>query len=349
MHFIKNQSTQPVQEFPVFNNWNQVALGWYFALSSYSLKKGETRAINLCGHELVLFRGINGVVSALDAYCPHMGTHLGRGKVVGNRIQCFFHHWQFNGNGTCELIPCQRNIPEKAKLNSYDVAELYGSIWVYPGVKAPSILTEFPDLPHDQSKQIRFGKPYERNCHHHVTMINGLDPQHLKTVHSLDIEMEVEIAEPEAGLIMDISLSGSIGKRNVKEKLARFLLGPRYSYSMRYDHGNNGFLTLMRNVSFGSFQWPTLHMIFAYRPLEKGRIYVQPIYVTKKRSGAVGWITSQFLLWMTKRAFLALQGEDGAVYENMRFFPGNLLPIDKPVAKFIQFVNRLPLSAWKLP
>jgi hypothetical protein len=89
-------------------------------------------------------------------------------------------------------------------------------------------------------------------------------------------------------------------------------------------------------------------MIFAYRPIEKGRTLVQPIYLTRRRSGVTGELGSRFLLWLTKRAFFALQGEDGAVYENMRFFPANLLPIDRPVAQYIQYVNKLPPSPWKL-
>lgn len=349
MYSIKNQTTQPVQDFPVFNNWNEVAYGWYFVMKSDEIRKGEVKSFQLCGQELVLFRGEDGKVSALDAYCPHMGTHLGKGKVVGNNVRCFFHHWQYNKEGQCVDIPCQKDIPAKAKVPAYATAEMYESIWVYPSQNPEHQLVDFPELSHADEKVITFGKAYERSCHHHVTMINGLDPQHLKTVHDLDIEMSVDIAEPETGNMIDISLTGKIGQGNLREKLARFFLGPQYSYSMRYDHGNNGFLTLMRNVFFRGMKWPSLHMIFAYRPVEKGRMLVQPIYVTKKRNGVHGAIISSVLLWMTKRAFFALQGEDGAVYENMRFYPGTLLAIDRPVAQYIQYVNKLKSSPWKLP
>lgn len=349
MYTVKNQSTQPIADFPVFNNWNEVALGWYFALQSIELKKNEVKSLNLCGQELVLFRGENGVVAALDAYCPHMGTHLGKGKVVGNAVRCFFHHWQFDVSGKCIQVPCQKEIPAKAKVPYYSVSENYGAIWVYPGNQPPHKLADFPELTHSEEKKIRFGKSYERSCHHHVTMINGIDPQHLKTVHNLDIEMGIDIAEPEQGNLIDITLTGKIGEGKTLEKIARFLFGPEYSYAMRYDHGNNGFLTLMRNVYFLGRKWPSLHMIFAYRPVEKGRMMVQPIYVTKKRSGAFGYLASNFLLWLTKRSFYALQGEDGAVYENMRFFPGSLLAMDRPIGEYIQYVNKLKPSPWKLP
>ena len=38
-----------------------------------------------------------------------------------------------------------------------------------------------------------------------------------------------------------------------------------------------------------------------------------------------------------------LRDEDGAVYDNMRFNPKNLLKVDGPVARYIGYVNRCRL------
>ncbi len=310
----------------------------------------QAKGVEIGGHHLVLYRGEDHKVRALDAYCPHMGTHLGVGKVVGNQIRCFFHHWKFNERGDCTKIPCQREIPARAKLKSYSVTEKYDAIWVYPDNNIDIPLADFEELK-GQPLLTVFGKSYTRTCHHHVTMINGIDPQHLKTVHNLNIEMDLDISERYGGRHIDINLSGKIPDVTFKEKVAQFLLGTTYGYSMRYDHASTGLLTLMKNVSLfgGSLRLPTLHMIFAYRPLTRGTTFVQPIFITKKRSGPLGFLISRFLIFLTQRGFFALQGEDGMVYENMRFYPQNLLPIDKPVAKFIQYVNKLPLGPWRLP
>ncbi len=346
----------------VFNNWGVVALGWYFVVRSQELRGGQARGFQICGQEIVMWRGSDGRVRAADAYCPHMGTHLGIGKVIGNNLRCFFHHWQFDSEGECVEIPCQKEIPRAAKVKIYSVEERFDMIWIYPSAIAPPLTESFDkDLAEELSESraasnrseerrwsTSFGKAYERRCHHHVTMINGLDPQHLKTVHNLDIEMKVEIRES-LNHSMDIELSGEIGGASWKERLARKILGSRYTYGIKYDHGNNGFLTLMRDASlFGRWRLPALHMIFAYRPLEHGKVLVQPIYVTRCRVGFLGKMLSAALIFLTKRAFFALQGEDGLVYENMRFFPANLLPMDRPVAKYIQYVNRLPTSEWSL-
>jgi len=61
----------------IFNNWSVVANGWYIACASQSLAIGQAMSAVLCGQRIVVFRGQDGQVRALNAYCPHLGTDLG--------------------------------------------------------------------------------------------------------------------------------------------------------------------------------------------------------------------------------------------------------------------------------
>lgn len=340
-----NHQTQPLRTHKVFNNWNVVAEGWYFALASKELKKGQVQSLKLCGQHIVLYRGESGEVYALDGYCPHMGVDLGIGKVFGEHVRCFFHHWRFNGQGECTHIPCQETIPTKTKLNSYGVIERYGILWVHPNRHNLTPFLEIPELKGEEV--IVWQDPvYERTCHHHITMINGIDPQHLKTVHSLNIEMSLEIQEHSRGQI-HIELAGKIPRSNFKEKLMALLLGEDYGYSMDYADGCVAGLTLMKGVKLFN-RWsvlPTLHMIFAYRT-DGEKTHVLPLYLARKGKGVFGRLLAPFWLLMTKLAFKALQGEDGEVYENIRFSAENLLPIDAPVARYVGYINRLTPSVW---
>ena len=48
----------------------------------------------------------DGVVGVLDAFCPHLGAHLGMGGTVeGNALRCPFHGWEFATSGACTAIP----------------------------------------------------------------------------------------------------------------------------------------------------------------------------------------------------------------------------------------------------
>lgn len=341
MNSLQNQNTQPLINMRIFNNWKIIAKGWYIVCPSKEIIQGKAKSFNLCGQRIVVFRGKDRKIRALDAYCPHLGTDLAIGKVDGNLIRCFFHHWAFNGEGKCQDIPCQSNIPQKAKLQAYATDEKYGFIWVYPDTIAPEKVAEFDELK-NQSLVTIYDKAFERSCHHHICMMNGIDAQHLQTVHKLNIKMDLSLQENISGNTIDFTLSGEFPRTTFREKVARRILGDNYEYTMRYAHGCIGLLTIMKKVRF----LPCLHMIYAYTPLEGRKTRIQPIYLTKKRSGIIGWFVSRFLLLMTKLAYYFLRGEDGRIYDNIRYNPNVVLSIDEPLVKYMNYVNKLQASIW---
>ncbi|MCT7956263.1 Rieske 2Fe-2S domain-containing protein [Laspinema palackyanum] len=341
MNSRQNQNTQPRTEMQIFNNWDVVAKGWYIACPSEELPRNKPKSLEVCGQQVVIFRDEDGKVRALDAYCPHLGTDLGIGRVDGNLIRCFFHHWAFDGEGNCQDIPCQSSIPEKARLQSYATDEKYGMIWVYPDTKAPEGVAEFDELKGKQVIAVR-DRPFERTCHHHICMMNGIDAQHLQTVHKVNINMKLTLEENESGSLMDFTLSGEFPNTTPREQLARKFLGENYAYSMRYQNACLGLLTTMKNVKL----LPPLHMIYAYLPVEPGKIKVQNIYVAARRPGIWGWVVTYFLLFCTKMLYLFLKGEDGKIYDNIRYNPNALLSIDRPLVEYMKYVERLTPSVW---
>ncbi len=341
MNSLQNRNTQPLITMKVFNNCDVVAKGWYIVCPSQEISQGKAKSFNICGQRIVFFRGEDNQVRALDAFCPHLGTDLAIGKVDGNLIRCFFHHWAFNGAGNCQDIPCQSNIPQKANLQAYNTDEKYDFIWVYPDIQAPEKVAEFDELKNEHLITA-WDKAFERNCHHHICMMNGIDAQHLQTVHQLNIKMDLSLQENKSGNIIDFTLSGELPQTTFKEKIARKILGNHYEYTMRYADGCLGLLTIMKKVKFV----PSLHMIYAYTPLENGKTRIQPIYVTKKRTGIIGWLISRCLLLMTKLAYYFLRGEDGMIYDNIRYNPNAILTIDEPLVKYMNYVNQLQSSIW---
>jgi len=334
----------------IFNNWKIIAKGWYIACPSRDIAIGRVKSLDLCGQRLALFRAENGQVYALNAYCPHLGTDLGLGFVEGQSIRCRFHHWAFDGTGHCQGIPCQTEIPSWAKVPSYATAEAYGFIWVYPDRVAPFPVPEFDQLK-GKAMVTQADRPLSRSCHHHICMMNGIDVQHLSTVHGLTIEMNLDIAPDPSGHCLDFTLTGSVPQTTLQERLLYFFLGPTYSYSMRYAQGCIGLLTLCKNVKL----LPPLYMLYAYQPQlnqtpdrlhqSPSRTQIWPIYVTERRSGLLGFFVSQFLLLLTRLAYYRLRGEDGEIYDNIQFHP-HLLAIDRPLKVYRDYVNQLEPSGW---
>lgn len=99
--------------------------GWYRLMNSEEVPKGAVKFIRICGLDLVVFRGEDGQVGILDAYCPHLGANLAiGGQVKGNCVECPFHGWQFDREGTCQHIPyTTAPVPSVAKTSSYPVLE----------------------------------------------------------------------------------------------------------------------------------------------------------------------------------------------------------------------------------
>ena len=80
--------------------------GWLPVLESSALKKSQILPIFAFGNDLVAFRSTAGKVTVLDAYCPHLGAHLGYGgRVINDNVNCPFHGWIFNQSGECVHIP----------------------------------------------------------------------------------------------------------------------------------------------------------------------------------------------------------------------------------------------------
>jgi 3-ketosteroid 9alpha-monooxygenase subunit A len=107
------------------------ARGWYVIGSAASVTT-TPRMLEVFGVKLVAYRGEeNSEVQILDAYCPHMGGDLSKGKVCGNSVVCPFHLWSWGADGVCDDIPYAKKIPEKAVIKSWPSLEKNGLIFVW--------------------------------------------------------------------------------------------------------------------------------------------------------------------------------------------------------------------------
>jgi len=128
--------------FPPYPN------GWFRVAYSDDLAPGDVRPLHFLGRDLVLFRDEEGSAHVLDAFCPHLGAHLGYGgRVEGTGIRCPFHAWLWDGEGTCRDIPYAAKIPARAKLEAWTSREKNGLIVVWHHAQKAPPSYELPDLP----------------------------------------------------------------------------------------------------------------------------------------------------------------------------------------------------------
>jgi nitrite reductase/ring-hydroxylating ferredoxin subunit len=182
----------PMPRYP--NGWFQVAYGDEIAPS-------QAVPLHYFGKELVAFRGEDGALRVLDAYCPHLGAHLGYGgKVEANTIRCPFHAWRFDGEGACVEVPYATRIPPKARIACWPVAEKNGLVMVWHHAEGKPPDHELPDLPEYGSPD---WTPFERRAwkirtHNQEMGENTVDRAHFRYVHgTMEVpESKVEIDGP---------------------------------------------------------------------------------------------------------------------------------------------------------
>lgn len=168
-----------------------IPFGWFGLIFSDDLKPGEVKAMKAFDKEIVIFRTESGEAKVIDAYCPHLGAHLGHGgKVRGESIACPFHGWEFNGSGQCTQVPYAKNMPPKVAggkqaIYAYPTVERNRVIWAWyhPQHSEPSYdVVEVPEFADPQWGDI---KRYEWTFKSAVqeTAENSVDGAHFIFVH----------------------------------------------------------------------------------------------------------------------------------------------------------------------
>lgn len=106
--------------------------GWYRLAPANKIKKGNITTLNYFETSFVCYRNEKNEICVFNAYCPHMGAHLGvGGKIVNDTLICPFHGWKYNSSGDCVEIPYCQRIPKRAKLQGYPIKEIQSYIYLY--------------------------------------------------------------------------------------------------------------------------------------------------------------------------------------------------------------------------
>ncbi|MGH1489568.1 MAG: Rieske 2Fe-2S domain-containing protein [Acidimicrobiales bacterium] len=126
---------------------------WYPVVDSSDLNVSP-RPIRLLGEDLVLWRGPDGEPIAAADRCPHREAPLSIGTSNAGTLSCAYHGWEFGSEGRCTLVPSSgpdAAIPPTAHLETKQVADKYGLIWVCPGEPT----TEIPTIAQDDDPAFR--------------------------------------------------------------------------------------------------------------------------------------------------------------------------------------------------
>jgi phenylpropionate dioxygenase-like ring-hydroxylating dioxygenase large terminal subunit len=172
--------------------------GWFQIAWSDELRPGDVLAKHYFGTDLVVYRGLDGVVHVHDRHCQHLGASLAHGGCVTSEgLQCPFHGWVWGPDGRNVSIPYQDRPNRARALRTWEVTELNESIYLWndPAGGPPSWLvadaltdtrvaarTEF----HPAGREGRSHFP-DLRVHPQMVTENAVDPHHFRFVHHTPI------------------------------------------------------------------------------------------------------------------------------------------------------------------
>lgn len=159
---------------------------WYAVLDSRQVKTGRPVGVTRMGEKLVFWRDQQGRVICQRDLCAHRGAALSKGKVLGDRIQCPFHGFEYDSSGRCQLIPAigkTAPVPERFHVHTYPTHEAHEFIYIWWGDNPPEDLAP-PPFFDNIDDGFSYGRAYDPwKTHYSRAIENQLDVVHLPFVH----------------------------------------------------------------------------------------------------------------------------------------------------------------------
>lgn len=164
--------------------------GWFQVGWTDELAPGDVRPLRYIGRDLVMYRGEGGAAQIFDAYCPHLGAHMGYGgKVCGDDLVCPFHGWRWSPEGRNVDIPYSNRPNKSQRLTVWPVHEANGLIMVWYDADGEAPTWNVPSVP-----ELLVGDRYDpfpqctklwegRRLKPQFIAENGVDPAHQKYIH----------------------------------------------------------------------------------------------------------------------------------------------------------------------
>jgi phenylpropionate dioxygenase-like ring-hydroxylating dioxygenase large terminal subunit len=170
--------------------------GWFQVAWADEISIGDVHRMTYFGTEMVAWRARSGRVTVMDAYCEHLGAHLGfGGHVDGEVIECAFHGWQWNHEGRNVCIPYESRPNKGRRMRVYPTVERNASIYIWHDTEGRDPYFDVPDVfaSFDDASSADDYYPQQRlhrealELHPQYVLENGVDFAHFKFVHKTPI------------------------------------------------------------------------------------------------------------------------------------------------------------------
>ena len=310
---------------------NTFPTSWYPLCRSSELKARQVLKRQAFGVPFAIFRTQSGKVGALHAQCSHMGADLSRGRILGERLQCPLHEWEYGLQGVCEYIPATQQIPARARQATLACREQYGIVFAFLGGIPTFDFPCFEESDHGlytRAFSMEFDTPYQ------VLAANSFDSQHFSTVHHRSLLEAPELSSVAPNHI-SVHFRARVEGGHLHDRLLRRVGVDVVDLSAHCWGGN----TILAYNARTDARVP-----FTILPIseEKARVYI--LNVIAKHT--VSWLPRplrKFYLAIMHQLTIAFLKADIAVMRDLKFKLGVLLPeADHVFIEWVKYWKSLP-------
>ncbi|VTU22250.1 Toluene-4-sulfonate monooxygenase system iron-sulfur subunit TsaM1 [Variovorax sp. SRS16] len=148
--------------------------------------------------DIVVFRGEDGRVAALEDACPHRLAPLSLGTLRGNAVECGYHGLTFDCSGRCVRVPGQDTVPASIQVRAYPTTESMGMVWIWMGKPELADRSAVFHLPQydDPKFSVVEGDALHVDASYLSLADNLCDPSHVTYVHRSTLASEGRIETP---------------------------------------------------------------------------------------------------------------------------------------------------------
>ncbi|BBN20299.1 hypothetical protein MPTK1_8g18040 [Marchantia polymorpha subsp. ruderalis] len=165
-------------------NWEEQ---WYPLFLTREVPKDAPLGLTVYDRNLVVFYDGDGKINCLEDRCPHRAAKLSEGQLMDGMLECLYHGWQFQGDGSCTKIPQLApgaKIPRQACARSYALKDSQGVLWVWMADHRTAPYDKVPYFDHYEEKNyVDFAAIHELPYDYSVLVENVLDPAHIQISH----------------------------------------------------------------------------------------------------------------------------------------------------------------------
>ena len=182
---VSTDDVEALLDLGLRNRWYPIAPSWMVADKPVGMVR--------LGENIVVWRDKDGAAHVIEDRCPHRGARLSMGWNLGDRLACWYHGVEIDGDGVVVDVPAVAECPlvGETAVKAYPSFELMGGIFVYFGDALHPDPVEF-ELPEQLDSEEWDGLLCTAHwrCNHRYAVDNVMDPMHGTYLHARSHSMD---------------------------------------------------------------------------------------------------------------------------------------------------------------